>query len=157
MTAEIKYGPPVVYGKRTCKGCAAFTTEAWSVGDDGEGNAEDFGLEARCNYRGNSSQITMYYTATNSDVPAWCPAEEAKRAEISPSTKSIINRYWEADDRFPDWCPLESSASAHRGGYVSVIDVEKLLCSKLGREWSPTGISIESLVNDLSSERKGQQ
>lgn len=69
--------------------------------------------------------------------------------------RKMINRYWEADDRFPNWCPLESSASAHQGGYVSVIDVEKLLCSRLGREWSPTGISIESLVNDLSSKKKG--
>lgn len=35
----------------------------------------------------------MYYTATNSDVPAWCPAEEAKRAEIPPSTKCELIGY----------------------------------------------------------------
>lgn len=33
------------------------------------------------------------------------------------------------------------------------IQVEKLLCEKLGREWSASGISIETLTNDLASER----
>jgi len=33
------------------------------------------------------------------------------------------------------------------------IDVEKLLCSALGREWSATGISIESLIATLQRER----
>ena len=93
MTAEIKYGPSIRYGKRTCEGCAAFTTEAWSAGDDGEGHAEDFGLEARCNYGGNSSQITAYYSAFNDNVPAWCPAEEVRRAEIPPSTECELIGY----------------------------------------------------------------
>jgi len=33
------------------------------------------------------------------------------------------------------------------------IEVEKLLCSKLGRSWSPVGISIESLINELAERR----
>jgi hypothetical protein len=34
-------------------------------------------------------------------------------------------------------------------GYVSVIEVEKLLCEKLGIQWTAAGISIESLVERL--------
>lgn len=36
------------------------------------------------------------------------------------------------------------------------IDVEKLLCTKLGREWSATGISIESLVDELAARARQQ-
>jgi hypothetical protein len=31
----------------------------------------------------------------------------------------------------------------------TVIDVEKRLCGLLGREWSPTGISVETLVEEI--------
>lgn len=34
-------------------------------------------------------------------------------------------------------------------GYVKAIDVEKLLCTKLGIDWSPTGTSIVSLIDRL--------
>ena len=32
-----------------------------------------------------------------------------------------------------------------------VIRVEKMLCEKLGRNWAPAGMSVESLINDLAS------
>lgn len=35
-------------------------------------------------------------------------------------------------------------------GYVRVIDVEKLLLAKLGRPWTPAGISIASLIDELA-------
>jgi hypothetical protein len=34
------------------------------------------------------------------------------------------------------------------------IEVEKLLCKELGREWSPAGISIESLIAEFSAKLK---
>ncbi len=40
------------------------------------------------------------------------------------------------------------------GSMVSVIEVEKLLLLKLGREWTPTGISIVSLIDELSAQSK---
>ena len=39
-------------------------------------------------------------------------------------------------------------------GFVSVIEVEKLLLSKLGRQWTPSGISITSLVEELAAARE---
>jgi len=59
----------------------------------------------------------------------------------------------------PDWNQAEiligsyastSPAPAVPDGYVSVIDVEKLLCEKLGIQWSATGISIVSLIDRLA-------
>ena len=38
-----------------------------------------------------------------------------------------------------------------QAGFVSTVDVEKLLCEKLGRKWSASGISIESLVSELAT------
>ena len=31
------------------------------------------------------------------------------------------------------------------------IDVEKLLCEKLGRQWAPSGMSIQTLIDDLAA------
>ncbi len=39
-------------------------------------------------------------------------------------------------------------------GYVKVIDVEKLLCDKLGIQWSATGISIASMIDRLAAENQ---
>jgi hypothetical protein len=36
-------------------------------------------------------------------------------------------------------------------GYVSVIEVEKALCKKLGVKWTPSGISIETLIDRLAA------
>ena len=45
--------------------------------------------------------------------------------------------------------PMPSKQELANNGYVYVIDVEKLLCEKLGRNWSATGISIDSLADEL--------
>ena len=45
--------------------------------------------------------------------------------------------------------PMPSKQELANDGYVYVIDVEKLLCEKLGRSWSATGISIDSLTDEL--------
>jgi hypothetical protein len=37
---------------------------------------------------------------------------------------------------------------------VSVIEVEKLLCKAIGREWSAAGISIVSLVDELKNKSR---
>ena len=42
-----------------------------------------------------------------------------------------------------------SKQELHNNGYVSVIDIEKLLCEKLGKEWTPSGMSIKSLIDEL--------
>ena len=33
----------------------------------------------------------------------------------------------------------------------TVIDVEKLLCEKIGRQWQPSGMSIQTLVDELAA------
>jgi hypothetical protein len=33
----------------------------------------------------------------------------------------------------------------------TVIEVEKLLCGKLGRQWQPSGMSIQTLVDELAA------
>lgn len=38
-----------------------------------------------------------------------------------------------------------------------VIDVEKLLLAKLGRSWTPTGISIVSLIDELAAAREAAE
>lgn len=37
------------------------------------------------------------------------------------------------------------------------IEVEKLLCAKLGRQWAATGISIDTLIEDLADQRAQQK
>lgn len=44
---------------------------------------------------------------------------------------------------------IEKGVDPEQNGYCKVIDVEKFLCAKLGKEWSATGISIVSLVDEL--------
>jgi hypothetical protein len=39
-------------------------------------------------------------------------------------------------------------------GYVGAIDIEKLLCKELDREWSPTGISIVDLIQELGEKSR---
>lgn len=46
---------------------------------------------------------------------------------------------------------VEKGVDPEQNGYCRVIDVEKFLCAKLGREWSATGMSIVSLVEELSA------
>ncbi|QWW74122.1 hypothetical protein [Agrobacterium pusense] len=46
---------------------------------------------------------------------------------------------------------IEKGVDPEQNGYCRVIDVEKFLCAKLGREWSATGMSIVSLVEELSA------
>jgi hypothetical protein len=36
------------------------------------------------------------------------------------------------------------------------IDVEKLLCGLLGKEWQASGMSIETLVEELRAQRRGE-
>ena len=33
----------------------------------------------------------------------------------------------------------------------TVIDVEKLLCEKIGRQWQPSGMSIQTLMDELAA------
>lgn len=46
---------------------------------------------------------------------------------------------------------IEKGVDPEQNGYCRVIDVEKLLCAKLGKEWSATGMSIVSLVDEMSA------
>ena len=46
---------------------------------------------------------------------------------------------------------IEKDVDPEQNGYCKVIDVEKFLCAKLGKEWSATGMSIVSLVDEISS------
>lgn len=46
---------------------------------------------------------------------------------------------------------IEKGVDPEQNGYCRVIDVEKFLCAKLGKEWSATGMSIVSLVEELSA------
>ncbi len=48
--------------------------------------------------------------------------------------------------------PVQQAQRSVQEAVVAVgIQVEKLLCEKLGRAWSASGISIESLVDELAS------
>lgn len=50
------------------------------------------------------------------------------------------------------WLPMLDTSHDDPGEVVRFgIQVEKLLCEALGREWSATGISIETLVADLKA------
>lgn len=46
---------------------------------------------------------------------------------------------------------IEKGVDPEQNGYCRVIDVEKFLCAKLGKEWSATGMSIVSLVDELAA------
>lgn len=46
---------------------------------------------------------------------------------------------------------VEAAASDATGMFA--INVEKLLCQKIGREWTPTGVSITSLIDELAAQR----
>jgi hypothetical protein len=46
--------------------------------------------------------------------------------------------------------PAEDDTSEQEAALSLAIEVEKLLCKALGREWSVTGISIESLIDEIS-------
>ncbi len=46
---------------------------------------------------------------------------------------------------------IEKDVDPEQNGYCKVIDVEKFLCAKLGKEWSATGMSIVSLVDEISA------
>lgn len=62
------------------------------------------------------------------------------------------------DDQWNEVEPwlLAIAASQHDAIGKFTIEVEKLLCAKLGRPWSATGISIESLADELAA-RASQQ
>lgn len=67
------------------------------------------------------------------------------------------------DERFVAYKDAECALEREREMYHAeaealraklVIDVEKLLCAALGREWSASGISIESLIEALREENE---
>jgi len=82
-------------------------------------------------------------------------------APIDPA--SALNRAWQAgyDTGYYAKNPAHERAAAQLQGEPSEviafgIQVEKLLCEALGREWSASGISIESLVAELKGRPQGE-
>lgn len=63
--------------------------------------------------------------------------------EITPEDREALNAAVSALD------PQERDRASE--GYVKVIDVEKALCARLGKEWTPTGISILTLIDMLAN------
>lgn len=53
-------------------------------------------------------------------------------------------------------CPQAQSEFASEEVQRFVIEVEKLLCQKLGRKWSPSGMSIQTLVDELATKPQSQ-
>jgi hypothetical protein len=52
---------------------------------------------------------------------------------------------------------VEALRNPEQHGYVKVIDVEKLLCAKLGIPWTATGISIASMIDRLAADLAAAQ
>ena len=50
----------------------------------------------------------------------------------------------------PDERPISTVTEAVT---TTIIEVEKLLCEKLGKSWKPSGMSIQTLVDELAAQR----
>lgn len=55
-------------------------------------------------------------------------------------------------DRLAEQRPISDATEAVTR---AVTQVEKLLCEKLGREWAPSGMSIQTLVDELADDKAG--
>lgn len=107
-------------------------------------------LEERCGYE-KAEQVTAFLAqpAQHQGEPVALPARKHPvRADYS---QDILAEGWNAClNEIAKMGPLYTRADP--GEVVRFgIQVEKLLCGALGREWSATGISIETLVAELKA------
>lgn len=88
-------------------------------------------------------------------APLQCVVVEKDWPEYEPTWKAIEARVAGAAPAAepPEMAEIERAIVRAEGEAMQamVIRVEKMLCAKLGRQWSPSGISIESLIEALAA------
>lgn len=83
----------------------------------------------------------------------WCPYKG------NPDPRTV----WSAAINSVNGLLLGANVDTHQSEFASeevqrfAIDVEKLLCEKLGRSWSPSGMSIQTLVDELAAQAQAKE
>jgi hypothetical protein len=61
------------------------------------------------------------------------------------------------DTKFAELIEAHFAADVTEAVTKCIIEVEKLLCEKIGRKWSPSRMCIESLVDELCSKNAADE